>query len=197
MAQSAPACFFHATAIAMPSSSPGGGGGGGGNGGSSGSGGSDGRGGGGGVGQGSQLQGQSQSAESTQGSAAGGRHCAYCLPGLRWQLEPASMQHLVSKQLPYVAAHGGGLGGGGGVGGRSGERTSSRQKASSDAIVVVGNCRSSAHLRRLDDTFTCRHVCWRLQVHAAEAATLRDRPVGGGAHHETAGAEAVVVQGPV
>ena len=37
----------------------------------------------GGAGQGSQLQGQSQEAESTQGSAAGGRHCAYCLPGLR------------------------------------------------------------------------------------------------------------------
>ena len=72
------------------------------------------------------------------------------------------MQHLVERQFPYVAAHGGGLGGGGGVGGRSGERTSSRQKASSDATVVVGNFRSSAHLRRLDDTFTYSHVRWRL-----------------------------------
>eukprot|EP00964_Phaeocystis_antarctica_P101521 scaffold66978_cov72-Phaeocystis_antarctica.AAC.1 len=92
------------------------------------------------------------------------------------------MQHWVTRQLPYVPAHGGGFGGGGGVGGRSGERTSSRQKASSDAIVVVGNCRSSAHLRRLDDTFTCAAM---------------PIGVGGGAHHETAGAEAVVVQGPV
>ena len=69
------------------------------------------------------------------------------------------MQHWVTRQLPYVPAHGGGFGGGGGVGGRSGERTSSRQKASSDAIVVVGNCRSRAHLRRLDDTFTCAAMC--------------------------------------
>jgi hypothetical protein len=72
------------------------------------------------------------------------------------------MQHLLERQFPYVTAHGGGLGGGGGVGGGSGERTSSIQKASSDAIVVVGNCRSSAHLRRLEETFTCS-VCWRLR----------------------------------